>query len=50
MVKGSPFFSYSAAHVAIGLKPSSNTCSRYIDTGKLFRNKYLFTSKPIDKK
>jgi hypothetical protein len=48
MVKGSPFISYSAAHTAIGLNPSSNTCNRYIDTGKLYKNKYLFTSKPID--
>lgn len=47
MVKGSPFISYSAAHTAIGLKPSSNTCGRYIDTDKLYKNKYRFSSKPI---
>ena len=41
--------SFSAAHKALGLKPSSNTCNRYIDTGRLYKNKYIFTSKPIDR-
>ena len=49
MVKGSPFPSFSAAHKALGLKPSSNTCNRYIDTDRLYKNKYIFTSKPIDR-
>lgn len=31
-----------------GLKPSSNTCNRYIDTNRLYKNKYLFFSKPKD--
>nr|YP_007507063.1 LAGLIDADG endonuclease [Ceratocystis cacaofunesta]YP_009704202.1 LAGLIDADG endonuclease [Ceratocystis fimbriata]YP_009710354.1 LAGLIDADG endonuclease [Ceratocystis albifundus]AFO38116.1 LAGLIDADG endonuclease [Ceratocystis cacaofunesta]QEN73765.1 LAGLIDADG endonuclease [Ceratocystis fimbriata]QFX74856.1 LAGLIDADG endonuclease [Ceratocystis albifundus]WPM94724.1 hypothetical protein [Ceratocystis fimbriata]WPM94775.1 hypothetical protein [Ceratocystis fimbriata] len=48
MIKGSPFSSYSSAHKALGLKPSSNTCNRYIDTNRLYKNKYIFTSKPID--
>jgi len=48
MIKGSPFASYSAAHKSLGLKPSSNTCNRYIDTGRLYKNKYIFSSKPID--
>jgi hypothetical protein len=48
MVKGSPFASYSAAHKSLGLKPSSNTCNRYIDTDRLYKNKYIFSSKPID--
>jgi hypothetical protein len=48
MVNGSPFASFSTAHKALGLKPSSNTCNRYIDTNKLYKNKYIFTSKPID--
>jgi hypothetical protein len=48
MVKGSPFASFSTAHKALDLKPSSNTCNRYIDTNKLYKNKYIFTSKPID--
>lgn len=48
MVKGSPFVSFSAAHKALGLKPSSNTCNRYIDTGRLYKNKYIFSTNPID--
>ncbi|MCO8751333.1 hypothetical protein KLO70_18190 [Clostridioides difficile] len=48
MIEGSPFISFSAAHKALGLKPSSNTCNRYIDTNRLYKNKYIFTSKPID--
>jgi hypothetical protein len=49
MIKGSPFASYSAAHKSLGLKPSSNTCNRYIDTDRLYKNKYIFSSKPIDR-
>jgi len=49
MVNGSPFTSFSSAHKALGLKPSSNTCNRYIDTNRLYKNKYIFTSKPIDR-
>lgn len=48
MIEGSPFISFSAAHKALGLNPSSNTCNRYIDTNRLYKNKYIFTSKPID--
>jgi len=49
MIDGSPFASFSAAHKALGLKPSSNTCNRYIDTNRFYKNKYIFTSKPIDR-
>ena len=48
MIKGSPFVSYSSAHKALGLNPSSNTCNRYIDTGRLYKDKFTFSSKPID--
>lgn len=48
IIEGSPFISFSAAHKALGLNPSSNTCNRYIDTNRLYKNKYIFTSKPID--
>lgn len=48
LVKGSPFDSFSAAHKALGLKSSSNTCNRYIDTNRLYKKEYLFTSKPLD--
>lgn len=49
MLKGSPFASFSLAHKALGLKSSSNTCNRYIDTGRLYKNKYIFSSEPIDR-
>lgn len=48
MIKGSPFTSYSAAHKSIGLDPSSNTCNRYLDTDATFKNKYIFSSIPLD--
>ena len=48
MIKASPFVSYSSAHKALGLNPSSNTCNRYIDTGRLYKNNFIFSSKPID--
>ena len=48
LVNASSFTSYAAAHKALGLKSSSNTCSRYIDTYRLYKSKYLFTSKPVD--
>jgi hypothetical protein len=48
LISGSPFASFSDAHKALGLKPSSNTCNRYIDTGRLYKSKYLLSSEPID--
>ena len=48
LMEGSPFPSFSAAHKALGLNPSSNTCNRYVDTNRLYKNKYIFSSKPID--
>jgi LAGLIDADG endonuclease len=48
LIAGSPFTSFSAAHKALGLNSSSNTCNRYIDTNRLYKNKYIFFSKPID--
>jgi len=47
LVKGSPFTTYSSAHKALGLNSSSNTCNRYIDTNKLYKNEYLITSRPL---
>lgn len=46
MVKGSPFASFSLAHKVLGLKSSSNTCNPYIDTGRLYKNKYIFLLGP----
>ena len=40
-VKCSPFSSFSGAHKSLGLKPSSNTYNRYIDTGSLKINIFL---------
>lgn len=48
LIEGSPFASFSLAHKALGLKSSSNTCNRYIDTNRLYKDKYIFSSKPID--
>lgn len=49
MMRWSSFISYSATQMALGLNPSSNTCNRYIDTNRLYKNKYIFTSKPINR-
>lgn len=38
---------YSAAQKALGLNPSSITCFPYIDIGKLYKQQYLITSKPL---
>lgn len=48
LMDGSPFASFSLAHKALGLKSSSNTCNRYLDTNRLYKGKYLFSSKPVD--
>lgn len=48
LVKGSPFASYSATHKWLGLKTTSNTCNRYIDTNRLYKNKYIISSKPLN--
>lgn len=48
LMEGSPFASFSLAHKAIGLKSSSNTCNRYIDTNRLYKGEFIFSSKPID--
>ena len=49
IMQGSPFISYSSAHKSLGLNPSSNTCNRYIDTGRWYKDKYIFSSEPIDR-
>ncbi|KAG0122699.1 hypothetical protein HOY82DRAFT_641443 [Tuber indicum] len=47
LIKGSPFNSYSTTHKALGLKSTSNTCNRYLDTNRLYKSKYIFTSNPL---
>lgn len=44
---GSPFSTYGAGHVAIGLRAGSRVAGRYIDTGKAYKGKYIFTSAPL---
>lgn len=46
-VKGSPFSTYAAGHVAIGLNKGSRAIGRYINTGKAFKGRYIFSSVPI---
>lgn len=46
--EGSPFPTYGAAHQAIGLLANSRVVGRYINTGKLYKNMYLFTTTPVD--
>jgi hypothetical protein len=48
LIQGSPFTSYSDAHKALGLDPSSKICNRYMNTGKLYKKLYLFSSKPLN--
>jgi hypothetical protein len=48
-LKGSPFSTYGEGHEVIGLRRGSRVIGRYIDTGKLYNNKYIFYSTPISK-
>jgi hypothetical protein len=43
-LKGSPFSTYGDAHEVIGLRRGSRVIGRYIDTEKMYKNKYIFTS------
>lgn len=43
-VKGSPFSTYGDGHEVLGLKRGSRVIGRYIDTGKLYKDKYRFSS------
>lgn len=45
LIEGSPFTTYSSANLALNLKNNSRTVFRYINTNKLYKNKYLITSK-----
>ena len=46
-VKDSPFSTYGVGHISIGLKPGSRVIGRYIDTGKAYKDKYIFSSVPV---
>lgn len=46
-IKGSPFSTYGDGHEVLGLKRGSRVIGRYIDTGKLYKDKYRFSSIPL---
>jgi hypothetical protein len=48
LIKDAPFNSFSSAHRALGLKSTSNTCNRYLDTNRLYKSKFKITSKPLE--
>jgi len=48
-ITGSPFSTYGSGHVALGLRAGSRVIGRYIDTGKAYKNKYVFSSVPLSK-
>ena len=43
-ITGSPFSTYGAGHVAIGLRAGNRAIGRNIDTGKVFKGRYIFSS------
>ena len=47
LIKDAPFNSFSSAHKALGLKSTSNTCNRYLDTNRLYKSKFKITSSPM---
>ena len=47
LVNGSPFSTYGKGHVAIRLRSGSRVIGRYIDTGKRYKDKYVFSSIPL---
>src|SRR5690606_17333987 len=47
-IEGSPFSSYGAGHLAIGQRAGSRVIGRYIDTGRIFKDQYLFSSVPLE--
>lgn len=44
-ISGSPC--YGKAQLALGLKANNRIVARYLDTGKLYKGQYLFTSSPV---
>lgn len=46
-ITGSPFSTYGAGHVALGLRTNSRVIGRYIDTGKAYKARYTFSSSPV---
>jgi hypothetical protein len=48
LLKGSPFDSYAEVCAAIGIDRRSMIVRRYIDSGKLYNNRYCFFSVQIN--
>ena len=48
LIPGSPFSSYADANKALGLHPSGRTPYRYINTGKAYKNTYIFYSTDVE--
>lgn len=46
LVEGSPFYSLSDAAESIGLKRTSSIIKRYLDTDKIYLNRYTISSSP----
>lgn len=47
-LKGSPFSTYGDGHEILGLNRGSRVIGRYINTGKKYMNKYIFSSIPLE--
>lgn len=45
--KGSLFSTYGEGHEVLGLGRGSRVIGRYIDTGKLFKDKYILSYIPL---
>ena len=50
LIKNSPFNSYAEAQEAINISRKSLIIQRYLDTGKLYLNRYIFSSEPLNNK
>ena len=47
-LKSSPFSTYGDGHEVLGQKRGSRVIGRYIDTGKKYKDKYIFSSIPLE--
>lgn len=47
-LKNSPFSTYGEGHEVLGLRRGSRVIGRYIDTGKKYKDKYIFSSIPLE--
>src|SRR6202044_3215702 len=47
-LKNSPFSTYGDGHEVLGQRRGSRVIGRYIDTGKKYKGKYIFSSIPLE--